>query len=78
MSERKRWEPYSSRDKFPCRNCTERKLGCHDSCERYQAAKRDADARKAKENEKRMAECSAAEFVFKNRLKSQRKKMPQR
>ena len=78
MSERKRWEPYKSRDKFPRKGCTDRTLGCHDGCERYQTAKQNADERKAKENEKRIAECNAAEFVFKNRLKSQRKKTPQR
>ncbi len=25
--------------KAPCRDCTKRHLGCHDSCEEYQATK---------------------------------------
>lgn len=24
---------------FPCKNCTERKLGCHSTCERYLVAR---------------------------------------
>lgn len=78
MSERKRWEPYKSRDKFPCKGCTDRTLGCHDRCDRYLDAKRVADSRKAAEYEKRIAECGASEVMYKNALKNLRKKMPQR
>ena len=28
-----------SYDKFTCKDCAERHLGCHDTCERYQKAK---------------------------------------
>ena len=28
---------------FPCKGCTERKVGCHATCERYLKAKRDHD-----------------------------------
>lgn len=31
--------PYRNKSNFPCKNCNERKLACHDSCDKYQEAK---------------------------------------
>ena len=78
MSQPKRWHPYTDRDKYTCKDCTERSRACQDRCERYQAVKRDADARKAVERKKRIAECGAAEILYENMLRNQRKKLPQR
>ena len=34
---------------YPCKNCTERYLGCHDRCEKYQAVKAKIAARRNEE-----------------------------
>ena len=36
--------------KFSCKDCTERYLGCHDSCESYLATKKHNEVEKAKFN----------------------------
>lgn len=36
----------------PCFNCSERKVGCHAQCERYQAKRSDHEKRKAALREK--------------------------
>lgn len=77
MSE-KRWHAYSERDSFPCKDCPERHSGCHDHCERYQAAKRDSEARKAAAHAKKVTDAQASEFLHKQYLKTKRKKLPQR
>ncbi len=31
--------PYKNKSIFPCKNCSKRRFGCHDSCDKYQEAK---------------------------------------
>lgn len=37
--------------KWPCKGCTERQLGCHSTCPRYQEAKAKNDAIAAEQRE---------------------------
>lgn len=69
---------YSARDKFPCKDCSERALGCHDRCERYASAKAKAEARKAVERERRQIIGAANEYTIKQAAMARRKKLPQR
>ena len=43
---------------FPCKGCTDRQIGCHSTCQRYQDAKKDWDeiAAEAKERDRLAAE----------------------
>ena len=69
---------YASRDKFPCKDCRERKPACWDYCEKYKQAKATNDARKAVEREKRQIICAANEYTITQAAKAYRKKLPQR
>ena len=40
---------------FPCKDCADRDLGCHDRCPRYLEAKREHDERKAAVKQQHMA-----------------------
>lgn len=69
---------FTSRDKFPCKNCEERKPGCHDHCERYQEAKKVNDARKAREHAERGKIHMANEHVVRNVARASGKKQSQK
>lgn len=69
-----RWKPWPSRDKYPCKNCVKRVPGCHDRCERYNAAKQESANRKTVEREKRTVDSGVSEvkhngYLAVNRLK---------
>ena len=50
-----KYNPYgTSKDSFPCKNCTERIIGCHSTCEKYLKSKEDNDKRLDKLNKQRM------------------------
>lgn len=42
-------------NKQPCLNCTDRKLGCHGACERYQEFQKKNEEAKAKERAESLA-----------------------
>lgn len=48
-----------------CKDCPDRHLACHDTCERYKAVKAKADEIKAKKNEEFMANAYTIERVVK-------------
>lgn len=46
----------TSNGRFPCKDCKKRYLGCHDSCEEYQDAKKENEEYKKIVKNKRDAE----------------------
>jgi hypothetical protein len=68
----------TTRDKFPCKDCTERVPGCHDRCERYKTAKGINDARKAKEREERSKIQMANEYAVRQATRGSGRKLPQK
>ena len=76
--EKRRVSPFQGRDRYPCKDCPERALGCHDHCKRYQEARNDSINRQKVEGEKRKAAAVAAEIQYESMLKRKRKKLPQR
>lgn len=75
ISENPKW---ASRDKFPCKGCTNRHPACQDHCEEYRRAKAFNDARKAVEREKRTIIGAANEYTIKRAAAARRKKLPER
>ena len=41
---------YKGRVKFPCKDCTDRKLNCHSSCEEYKKSKAEVEEISKKRN----------------------------
>ena len=62
-------KPLTHRDKFPCKDCQERTVGCHAVCMKYYAARLNADKRKEVELQNRHYEsnCNAREMARRNK-----------
>lgn len=43
------------RTKAPCKDCTEREVGCHGRCERYKAWRKDLDEKNRRERLQKQA-----------------------
>lgn len=56
-----------TRVEFPCKNCTERHIGCHSTCAKYLEKKKEADA--ILEAKKKTAAEQQASFAQRNRLR---------
>ena len=75
MSEKTRW---TSRDKYPCKDCPKRRLGCQDHCEDFARAKAVNEARKEKERKARGLQHDLNGFAVRQARITSGKKLPQR
>ena len=59
---------------FPCKGCEKRKVGCHGSCEEYQASKRANDERLKRKLAERAATPQFNENTLKRKWRDMRRK----
>jgi len=59
----------------PCKNCTERHMGCHAECEKYRKAREETDAAREKERLHRETEAYFADYAKETlrRMKNRRR-----
>lgn len=58
---------WTSRDKYPCKDCQKRQPGCQDHCEEYKSAKAVNEARKEKERKARNLQHELNGFAMRGR-----------
>lgn len=75
MNEKYKW---TSRDKYPCKDCRDRHPGCQDHCEEYKSAKAANEERKEKERKARSLQHELDGFAMRQAAITAKKKMPQR
>lgn len=63
--------------KFPCKDCPDRVLGCHASCEKYQFVKQERHREYMEYIEKKKVCADQSDYVFKQ-MEKQRKRMRRR
>ena len=61
---------YTAMKQPPCKDCTERKIGCHGKCERYKAFKEYHEA----EKQQKIREGNAADYFIESALRNRKRR----